>query len=279
MGEAKKKKQNRKAAAKKAQRKRSVALILGLMAVLVAVSVCIWIVVYRISFTVKEHGNYSVGLNDDGTIIGFDASNIKMCDYSKINIPEEDIVPSEEDIDSAIASMMEAQGLKAEDLTDAFVQAYMPDMGSTVKEYRETYKERQKEVNLERYLLTYLNEHCEVKGYPEGYLEGLMGLIKKLEPNENFSGKEYYALLRVKAQRNANQASILQAVYEKEGLTISEANKDRVLNAYGVDKKYASTLEEKYGKGFLNQAAIEFAVLDYLKENAVNIEKEQEKEQ
>ena len=275
MGEAKRKKSNKKAAAKKQQRKRSLAVILGSLAALIVLATVIWLVIYRLSFTVKEHGDYSVGLNEDGTIIGFNIDEVKLCDYSQIELDEESLTPSEADVDDYIKTMMESQGLKAEDLTDAFIQAYMPGMGDSVGEYRESYKKQQYQVNVEKYLLTYLNERCEVKSYPDGYLEGLMGLIKKLEPNTGFSAKEYYALLRVKAERNAKQSSILLAVFQKEGLEITEENTDRVLKAYGVDKKYYSTLVDKYGEGFLHQAAIEFAVLDFLKGNTVVKEKEQ----
>lgn len=275
MGEAKKKKLGRKALQNKKKRQKSLALILGLSAGFIALMVCIWIIADRITFSVKETDNYSVGLNDDGTIIGFNKDEVQLCDYSSIELEEENLMPSDSDVDSYIASMMEAQGLTADSFTDAFVMAYMSDMGSTVEEYRESYKKKQYDVNIEKAILTYLNEKSEVKSYPKGYLEGLMGLIKTIEPNSDFSRKEYYALLRVKAERNAKQASVLQALYETEELTVSEANKDRVISAYGVDKKYYSTLTEKYGEGFLNQAAIEFAVLDFLKERIVIKEKEQ----
>lgn len=275
MGEAKKKKLGRRALQNKKKRQKSLALILGLSAGFIALMVCIWIIADRITFSVKETDDYSVGLNDDGTIIGFNKDEVQLCDYSSIELEEENLMPSDSDVDSYIASMMEAQGLTADSFTDAFVMAYMSDMGSTVEEYRESYKKKQYDVNIEKAILTYLNEKSEVKSYPKGYLEGLMGLIKTIEPNSDFSRKEYYALLRVKAERNAKQASVLQALYETEGLTVSEANKDRVISAYGVDKKYYSTLTEKYGEGFLNQAAIEFAVLDFLKERIVIKEKEQ----
>lgn len=275
MGEAKKKKLGRKALQNKKKRQKSLALILGLSAGFITLMVCIWIIADRITFSVKETDDYSVGLNDDGTIIGFNKDEVQLCDYSSIELEEENLMPSDSDVDSYIASMMEAQGLTADSFTDAFVMAYMSDMGSTVEEYRESYKKKQYDVNIEKAILTYLNEKSEVKSYPKGYLEGLMGLIKTIEPNSDFSRKEYYALLRVKAERNAKQASVLQALYETEGLTVSEANRDRVISAYGVDKKYYSTLKEKYGEGFLNQAAIEFAVLDFLKERIVIKEKEQ----
>ena len=274
MGEAKQKNTGRKAAKKK-QRRQSATVILGLMTAVVVLGVVIWIAVYHFSFGVKEHSNYSVGLNDDGTIIGFDREAVTLCNYSEIPVKEEDLTLSDKDVDEYIKSLMETQGLTAGDFTDAFVLAYLPDMGSSVEEFRETYKKQKYEDNLEKYLLTYLNEHCEVKSYPDGYLKGLMGLIKSIEPNNGFSRKEYYALLHVKAERNARQSSILLAIFEDEGLSLSEENKDRVLMAYGVDKKYYSTLVEKYGDGFLNQAAIEFAVLDFLKEKVVVKENEQ----
>lgn len=274
MGEAKQKKTGKKAAKKK-QRRQSAAVILGLLAGVVVLGIVIWIVVYNLSFEVKEHGNYSVGLNADGTIIGFDREAVNLCNYSEIPVNKEDLTLSDEDVDEYIKSLMETQGLTADDFTDAFVLAYLSDMGSNVEEFRETYKEQKYEDNLEKYLLTYLNEHSEVKSYPDGYLKGLMGLIKSIEPNNGFSRKEYYALLHVKAERNAKQSSILLAIFEDEGLAATEKNTDRVLKAYGVDKKYYSTLVEKYGDGFLNQAAIEFAVLDFLKEKVVIKENEQ----
>ena len=99
------------------------------------------------------------------------------------------------------------------------------------------------------------------------YYKSTMGseTYKSLQEYTGLDKKEYYASLRTQAENNADANLIYQAVYEDANLTVTEEHKNLVLQSYGVTEQYYQNLVDTYGEGFLNQAAIRFAVLDYVK--------------
>ena len=180
---------------------------------------------------------------------------------------------------------------EAQEFNDEFVKANLSDQARTAEAFRQKYKDDQYNAKLSEYLQNYVCENSEVKSYPESYVKGLMGLTKgsdlqnynqynqyyqsaygtnmynSFEEYINMDKKEYYASLRAGAEELADKMLVYQAIYEKEGLTISEQNKEDVLASYGISSEYHNQIKETYGEGFLNQSAIMFADLDYLKEH------------
>ena len=90
-------------------------------------------------------------------------------------------------------------------------------------------------------------------------------LILLLRRDALFGDTCLLAGLRTQAENNADANLIYQAVYEDANLTVTEEHKNMVLQSYGVTEQYYQNLADTYGEGFLNQAAIRFAVLDYVK--------------
>ena len=298
MSNSKKKKESRRKAERRAKRKKSIAILVGGAACLVLVFAAAWVIFYNIGFSIRSHQDYSVGLNEDGTITGIAASNfVKLCDLDAMTFSEKELVPSDEDFDNYLVAFMAQFGLTPEDFDDAFVEEYYSSLATSAEDFKEQYKEEQKQSNLDTAILNYLGDHCTIDTYPEAYVQGLMGLLKGVDENQyemmnrsaesssgkkvyssfreytGYDNKEYYASLRWKAEQNATVALILQAIMEQEKIEVNEEHYSRVLSSYGIAEEYASTLEDAYGRGFLHQAAIRFAVMDYLKEKAV-IEKE-----
>ena len=55
----------------------------------------------------------------------------------------------------------------------------------------------------------------------------------------------------------------------QEGLEIQDKDLERVRADFGITEEYMPQLIEAYGQGYVNQMAIQYAVLDYLKDKIV----------
>ena len=185
---------------------------------------------------------------------------------------------------------------KDQKFDDAFVQKYLSDQARTADALIQQYKDSEEDSRLMEYLQTYLVNNSDVEKYPENYVKCLMGLVKGSDMQqyeaynknyqetygtlmytsfEEYTGsdkKEYYASCRTDAEELAKQMLVFQAIYEDASLTLTEEDRIAALSSYGIDETYMTQMEETYGKGFLNQSAIMFTVLNYVKGN-VTIEK------
>ena len=185
---------------------------------------------------------------------------------------------------------------KNQEFNDEFVQAHLSDQARTADAFIQQYKDSERESRLMEYLQTYLVNNSEIKSYPETYIKGLMGLVKGSDIQqyesynknyqetygapmytsfEEYTGtdkKEYYASCRTQAEDLAKQMLVYQAIYEDAGLTMTEEDRTAALASYGIDSTYMAQMEETYGKGFVNQSAIMFTVLNHVKENVTIVE-------
>ncbi|MBR3040393.1 MAG: FKBP-type peptidyl-prolyl cis-trans isomerase [Lachnospiraceae bacterium] len=384
MSNTKDKKLRRKRAEKKARWKKSLATLFGVLLGLVVIGAIGWLIFYNVSFSVKDHKNYSIGLNADGTIEGIKAKDYVMLPgYQEITVQRSELEISDEEVDEYIESLLaDEQTLNTDEslvvkegdsinldyvgsidgvefdggstmgmgasivvgqanyiegfesqlvghhvgesfdievtfpedygneelngkdavfaitlngiyedavFDDDFVKEHFSNEASTAKEYIQNYKDSKFEENLTTYVQNYLLDNSRILDYPESYVKGLMGLLKGIDIDQynaynnyykstmgsetykslqEYTGldkKEYYASLRTQAENNADANLIYQAVYEDANLTVTEEHKNLVLQSYGVTEQYYQNLVDTYGEGFLNQAAIRFAVLDYVK--------------
>ncbi len=384
MSNTKDKKLRRKRAEKKARLKKSLATLFGVLLGLVVIGAIGWLIFYNVSFSVKDHKNYSIGLNADGTIEGIKAKDYVMLPgYQEITVQRSELEISDEEVDEYIESLLaDEQTLNTDEslvvkegdsinldyvgsidgvefdggstmgmgasivvgqanyiegfesqlvghhvgesfdievtfpedygneelngkdavfaitlngiyedavFDDDFVKEHFSNEASTAKEYIQNYKDSKFEENLTTYVQNFLLDNSRILDYPESYVKGLMGLLKGIDIDQynaynnyykstmgsetykslqEYTGldkKEYYASLRTQAENNADANLIYQAVYEDANLTVTEEHKNLVLQSYGVTEQYYQNLVDTYGEGFLNQAAIRFAVLDYVK--------------
>lgn len=386
MGNTEAKKEKRRKAEKKAKLQKSIVTIASIVVALAVVGCIAWVVVYSLSFTVKETDNYSVGLEQNGMISGVKATDyVTLCDYNNITAEYTDLAVSDEELKSYLDGILadykaytmdldrevkkgdsinidyvgsiggvefdggstqgngtdivvgqagfiddfEEQlcGHKAGDkfainvtfpedygnadvagkdavfqitingiyeeqkFDDAFVQANLSEEARTADAFIKKYKDEQYEKNLNEFLQEYVNENSKVNSYPESYVKGLMALTKGSDINQfnsynqyytstygqpmyssfdeyiGLDKKEYYAQLRAQAEKLADQMLVYQAIYEDAGLTVTDQNLEDVYGSYGITEQFRPQMVETYGEGFLNQSAIMFAVLDYLKEH------------
>ncbi len=179
------------------------------------------------------------------------------------------------------------------EFNDAFVKEFYSDEASDADAFIKKYREEQELSKKENFLKSYISENCFVTDYPKDYIKDLMELNKGMDIEQfnnynnyyvsnygsplyatfdDYTGldrKEYYASLRTKADNMADTALVYQAIFVQEGLEIKEKDLERVRRDFGIEEEYMPQLIETYGQGYVNQMAIQYAVLDFLKDRIV----------
>ena len=176
------------------------------------------------------------------------------------------------------------------EFTDEFVAKNFTEEGfSTAEAYRASVEDRFYEQHLEDYLADYIIENSTVKSYPSDYLKQLRAITKYNDEsmlasyNQMFSsygmtayenlwdmmGEDindelsYEKDLRERAKETAKTAMVYQAIYEDAGLTIDlDAAIAELSETYS--EEYMADLRATQGDGYLAQAQIQEAVMDYL---------------
>lgn len=176
------------------------------------------------------------------------------------------------------------------EFTDEFVAKNFSEEGfSTAEAYRASVEDRFYEQHLEDYLADYIIENSTVKSYPSDYLKQLRAITKYNDEsmlasyNQMFSsygmtayenlwdmmGEDindelsYEKDLRERAKETAKAAMVYQAIYEDAGLTIDlDAAIAELSETYS--EEYMADLRATQGDGYLAQAQIQEAVMDYL---------------
>jgi trigger factor len=172
-------------------------------------------------------------------------------------------------------------GIYVAELTDEYVKENLSDYASTAAEYREYLKQSKYEENLNTWLDNFFVEGTTVVSYPEKYTNHLKSLqkyqdqsqyeyMKQLYASMGYAGPatfeqyidmseaKYDASLEKISQELAKRTMIYQAIFEAEGLTITEDD-------YKSDD-FDSRVEQ-YGKGFVMQQVIQSKVLEFVKEH------------
>lgn len=172
-------------------------------------------------------------------------------------------------------------GIYVVELTDEYVKENLSDYASTAAEYREYLKQSKYDENVNTWLDKYLADNTTAVSYPETYINHLKSLqkyedqgqfeyMKQLYASMGYAGPatfeqyvdmseaKYDASLDKTAQEIAKRTMIYQAIFEAEGLTITEED-------YKTDD-FDSRVEQ-YGKGFVMQQVIQSKVLEFVKEH------------
>lgn len=260
--------------------------LISVLAVLVLAGLIVAAVIYKTKYEIKSIDNYSEGLNDDGTIAGIDVFDyVKVADCSNIVVNYNEVAPSDAEIESMKQYFLSAyQAEEGQEFDDAFVQAHFPEIATTADEFIKKYKEDTYQDQKTNYLSDYLVNNSTISEYPEDYLKIVMGITKYCDEQDlakakkeqagvtasnpaalkGISNKEYEASLRAEAMTSVKADLIAQALYEQEGLTVTDEDLSKALSALGVTKDYQSVIEGRYGKGYLYQKAITQCVLRYL---------------
>ena len=176
------------------------------------------------------------------------------------------------------------------EFTDEFVAEKLKAYASTVDEYKTYVSEKAYEERVNTYVSNYIDDNSTLSKYPEKYLKQLIALKKysdqssyeymnqmyvqmygygysTFEEYTGMSSEEYEASVAENAKQSEVTVLALQAIAEKEGITVSDYDiKAFVEKIYG-EGAYDSTLEA-YGKPYLAQTALQDKVGSYLVGNS-----------
>jgi trigger factor len=178
------------------------------------------------------------------------------------------------------------------ELTDEFVAENIDIEGvTTADEYRAYVENTYYEEHLEDYLTNYVYDNSTVKSYPKSYLKSIKAILKyndeytmsyynQMFESYGMTGYGYDTLwdyagvddelsyekdLKSRAQDTVKTALVYQGIFDAEGLSIDvDQIMSDMTDEYGED--YTEQMLETYGQGYMAQAEIKNAVIDYLME-------------
>ena len=176
------------------------------------------------------------------------------------------------------------------EFTDEFVAEKLKAYASSVDEYKKYISDREYEDRVKTYVANYIDENSTLSKYPKKYLNQLKALkmysdeqsyeymnmmyqqmygmgFGSFEEYNGMSTEEYNASVDEDAMQSELTILALQAIAEKENITVNDDEiKAFVEKIYG-EGSYDSTLES-YGKPYLAQTALQDKVGEYLINNA-----------
>ena len=77
---------------------------------------------------------------------------------------------------------------------------------------------------------------------------------------------EFKAQLREDSENGIKQQLLIDAIAEKEGLTVDDTDRENLAEQYGTDLK---TLQDSYGEDGLDERAMIYKVVNFIADNAV----------
>lgn len=189
-------------------------------------------------------------------------------------------------------------------LTDKWVKKYTADdevQYTTVEEYKEAVKadlKAQKEeaaaTNKTADVLTAIVENSTIKGYPEDEIDAYIADMKAYYTSlASLYGTDFETLLsgvlgmteeqfneeaNTLAEATIARQMVCKLIAKAEGMTVSDEEYQAGLEQYAVDyssesKTYtAEEFEEEYGKDVVTENILLEKVLDFITENAVEVE-------
>ncbi|MDD5933955.1 MAG: FKBP-type peptidyl-prolyl cis-trans isomerase [Clostridiales bacterium] len=175
---------------------------------------------------------------------------------------------------------------------DAFVKENLSDKASTAEEYKAYLKDKNYNEKLDEWLDEYLDKNSEVKEYPESYIKDLKSVQKLqdyyawqymnsmfeqygatgyptfekyIKEALNKSEAKYDKDLAEEVKPDAKKNLIYQAIFETEGLTVTEDDCKAYLETQGQTGESYDNSVTQYGKGYLMQETIKNKVLETIK--------------
>lgn len=174
---------------------------------------------------------------------------------------------------------------------DDFVCAYYPDMGSTVAEYEKSLRDSYYDGQLKAYVENFLTEKSTVNKFPSKYLKNVKETTKysdvqsyqymsemysqygqevgSFEDYIGMSDDAYTADITDRAEKFVKADLVYQAVLESEGITLTKAEAEGIVQEmYGDEEFYKSSLET-YGEGYTMKNAVKDKAVDIAMDAAV----------
>lgn len=175
------------------------------------------------------------------------------------------------------------------ELTDAFVKKNLSDYATTAEGYINYLKETNEDLNLTTWLETYLVENSSITSYPEEYLTNLAATMKyddsqsyknineyltsfgsdyQYDSFEDYIGMSKYAYekdITERAQSQAKEDLIYQAILEKEGIELTESDYMEYLEESNQSTEDYQEEVEVYGTGYVHQELVKAKAIELIK--------------
>lgn len=175
---------------------------------------------------------FSKGLNEDGTVAGVSVSElVELCDYGAITVPDGE----------------NAENYATKYLLENCKVTPLDSLQDSIEARLRFYAEYMYKYNEENYY-AYFEKHQFSDMY-EAY-----GTTKE----------EYEVYVKEEAAKEMRSYLIFQAIYEKEGLSITEENILSWIQKNNFSPDDLEGIVYQHGKAYVNRMAMKQAVLDFL---------------
>jgi trigger factor len=179
------------------------------------------------------------------------------------------------------------------ELDDEYVKTNHSDIADNVADFKAYIKDQGYKSNLDTYISNYVTENASASKIPSSYRNHLKQLLKYSDEqsfeqyktymtyygysdaaNMSFSdytqksNSEYEKDLKERAIKQASMDLTYESIFKSAGLTIDDEDYKMILEYYGGEEQALST----YGQSYVNQTAIKYAVIKYIRENAKVVE-------
>ena len=176
---------------------------------------------------------------------------------------------------------------------DEYVKTNHSDIADTVADFKAYVKEQGYNSNLDSYISNYVTENASASKIPSSYRNHLKQLLKYSDEQSfeqyktymtyygysdaasmsfsdytQMSNSEYEKDLKERAVKQASMDLTYESIFRNAGLTVSDEDYQMILEYYGGEEQALST----YGQSYVNQTAIKYAVIKYIRENAKVVE-------
>ncbi|MBO4825433.1 MAG: FKBP-type peptidyl-prolyl cis-trans isomerase [Lachnospiraceae bacterium] len=179
------------------------------------------------------------------------------------------------------------------ELDDEYVKTNHSDIADNVADFKAYIKDQGYKSNLDTYISNYVTENASASKIPSSYRNHLKQLLKysdeqSFEQYKTYmtyygysdaasmsfsdytqkSNSEYEKDLKERAIKQASMDLTYESIFKSAGLTIDDEDYKMILEYYGGEEQALST----YGQSYVNQTAIKYAVIKYIRENAKVVE-------
>ena len=179
------------------------------------------------------------------------------------------------------------------ELDDEYVKTNHSDIADNVADFKAYIKDQGYKSNLDTYISNYVTENASASKIPSSYRNHLKQLLKysdeqSFEQYKTYmtyygysdaasmsfsdytqkSNSEYEKDLKERAIKQASMDLTYESIFISAGLSIDDEDYKMILEYYGGEEQALST----YGQSYVNQTAIKYAVIKYIRENAKVVE-------
>ena len=176
---------------------------------------------------------------------------------------------------------------------DEYVKTNHSDIADNVADFKAYVKDQGYKSNLDTYISNYVTENASASKIPSSYRNHLKQLLKysdeqSFEQYKTYmtyygysdaasmsfsdytqkSNSEYEKDLKERAVKQASMDLTYESIFKNAGLSIDDEDYKMILEYYGGEEQALST----YGQSYVNQTAIKYAVIKYIRENAKVVE-------